>query len=265
MTRIGLREVRGALGVQRRVIKALMIRELLTRFGRENIGFLWVMAEPLLFAGLVGIVYERMVGTTSHGVGIVAFIASGYIPLTVMRNSFSRCVSIFVANSALLYHRQVRIMDFVIVRFAIEMIGGMMAYAFLGVTLGYFGLFPLPADMGALLLGWALYMLFVFSACLVIAPLSEISEVVEKLMPVTVYVAIPFSGTFNMASWVSPGLREYLMYSPFVNGMELMRYGLFGDAVRPYYNIWVPLAASAFLIVIGLMLCRHVRRNLVVE
>ena len=27
-----------------------MIRELVTRFGRENIGFLWMMVEPLLFA-----------------------------------------------------------------------------------------------------------------------------------------------------------------------------------------------------------------------
>ena len=33
--------------IQRRVIGALMIRELITRFGRENIGFLWVMVEPL--------------------------------------------------------------------------------------------------------------------------------------------------------------------------------------------------------------------------
>lgn len=43
------------LRVQVKVIKALIVRELVTRFGRDNIGFLWIVAEPLLFAGLVGL------------------------------------------------------------------------------------------------------------------------------------------------------------------------------------------------------------------
>lgn len=251
--------------IQQRVIIALMIRELTTRFGRENIGFLWVMAEPLLFATLVGTLYSYMIGDEEHGVGVVAFIASGYIPLTVMRNSFGRCVNIFVANSALLYHRQVKVLDFVIVRFMVEMIGGMMAYVVIGTILIFFDLFPVPSNIGYMLAGWFLYMLFVFSVCLVIAPLSETSEVLEKLLPVTVYVAIPLSGTFNMASWLGPEARDVILYSPLVNGMEMMRYGLFGDAVRPYYNIWVPLGASAAVSMVGLALCRRVRRTLVVE
>jgi capsular polysaccharide transport system permease protein len=251
--------------VQQRVIIALMIRELITRFGRENIGFLWVMAEPLLFAILVGILYTYMLGDTEHGVGVIAFIASGYIPLTVMRNSFGRSVNIFVVNGSLLYHRQVRIVDFIFVRFLIEMIGGMMAYLFVGLILGFLGLFPMPAHLGFLIGGWFLYMMFVLAVTLVIAPISETSEILEKLLPVTVYVAIPFSGTFNMASWLSPEARDIILWSPFVNGMEMMRYGLFGDAVRPYYSVWVPLVGTAVVAMAGLMLCRRIRRTLVVE
>jgi capsular polysaccharide transport system permease protein len=65
--------------IQRRVIVALMSRELTTRFGRENIGFLWIMAEPLLFACLVALVWTIMKGPEEHGVGIVAFVVSGYL------------------------------------------------------------------------------------------------------------------------------------------------------------------------------------------
>ena len=39
-----------ALGVQMNVIGALIMRELHTRFGRDNIGYLWVFAEPMLLA-----------------------------------------------------------------------------------------------------------------------------------------------------------------------------------------------------------------------
>jgi capsular polysaccharide transport system permease protein len=108
-------------------------------------------------------------------------------------------------------------------------------------------------------------MMFVLAVTLVIAPISETSEILEKLLPVTVYVAIPFSGTFNMASWLSPEARDIILWSPFVNGMEMMRYGLFGDAVRPYYSVWVPLVGTAVVAMAGLMLCRRIRRTLVVE
>lgn len=251
--------------IQSKVIKALMIRELTTRFGRENIGFLWIMGEPLLFAGLVGLLWTFMKGPEEHGVGIVAFVASGYIPLTFMRHSFARCSNVFVANGSLMYHRQIKLIDFLFVRVFIEFIGAMMAWIFIAFVLGLFGLFPVPNDLGMVITGWLLYSLFVFSVCLVIAPLSEVSELVEKLMPVTVYIALPFSGTFSMVSWLTPSLQDIMMMSPMVNGVEMMRYGIFGDLVEPHFNVWNPLAVSGVLMIIGFSLSRRIRRILVVE
>jgi capsular polysaccharide transport system permease protein len=251
--------------IQRRVIVALMSRELTTRFGRENIGFLWIMAEPLLFASLVALVWTVIKGPEEHGVGIVPFVISGYIPLTLLRNSFGRCTSIFVANGSLMYHRQIGILDFVFVRVLIEAIGAMMAYAFIGTVLVFFDLFPVPDNIGLMVGGWAIYALFTLSACLIIAPLSEMSEVLEKVLPVTVYISIPFSGTFFMVSWLTPEVRDFMLWSPMVNAVEMMRSGLFGDNVRPYYDVSVPLGISMVLMVIGLAMCRRVRRTLVVE
>lgn len=252
-------------GVQKRVVGALMIRELTTRFGRENIGFLWMMAEPLLFAGLVAIMWRFMRGQSEHGVDIVAFVVSGYLPLTLFRHAMTRCIGVFFINSSLLYHRQVKLLDFIFVRFAIEMLGSMMAYLFIGTILYYFGLFPMPAAPGYLLIGWFIYCLFVFSVCLIIAPLSEMSEVLEKFMPVTTYIMVPFSGTFNMMSWLSPKVRDVLAWSPPVSAMEMMRYGLWGDSVTVYYSFSVPLGFAIITILIGLTLCRRIRRKLVVE
>jgi len=38
-----------SLAIQRRVIWALMMREVITRFGRENLGVLWLIGEPMIF------------------------------------------------------------------------------------------------------------------------------------------------------------------------------------------------------------------------
>lgn len=259
-----MKRLRDGLRIQMLVVKALMIRELTTRFGRENIGFLWLMAEPLMFAGLVGFVWTLMKGTEMHGISVVAFVITGYIPLTFFRHGVGKSSNIFVANGALLYHRQVKILDFIFVRVLIEVIGSMMAFVFIAIILGYFGLFPMPHDLGYLLAGWGIYVLFVLSICTVIAPLSEVSELVEKLIPVTTYIAIPFSGTFNLVSWLAPEARPFLMWSPMVSGMELMRYGIFGSAMQPYYDISKALIVSVCLLVVGLLLCRRIRRTLVI-
>lgn len=251
--------------IQRRVIGALMVRELVTRFGRENIGFLWIMVEPLLFAVLVGVVWRYMKGPEEHGVSIIAFVVTGYLPMTFFRNSVNRAVRIFSVNSGLMYHRQVKVLDFVFVRVLIEMIGAMMAFVVIAVLLISLDEFPVPSDIGALVLGWCLYALFTFSLCTVLAPLSEMSDVLEKLVPVTTYITIPFAGTFNMTSWLAPKAQDAVYYSPFVHGMELMRYGIFGDVVNAKWDVTVPIAASMICTVIGLALCRRVRRDLVVE
>ena len=46
----GAARLRRGFAVQRRVIGALLIREIYSRFGRQSLGFAWVVAEPLVFA-----------------------------------------------------------------------------------------------------------------------------------------------------------------------------------------------------------------------
>lgn len=265
MSRGGLRRLHEAWGVQGRVIHALIIRELNTRFGRENIGFLWIMVEPLLFALLVAFMWRMIKGPSEHGMSIIAFVVSGYIPITLFRHIVSRSTAVFSANGSLLYHRQIKITDFIMARFLIEMLGGLMAYLFIACVLIAFNEFPIPADIGMFLAGWSLYALFSLSLGLVIAPLSEMSEVMEKFIPVTTYLMIPISGLFGMAAWLTPSMRPYYLWSPFVNGMEMMRKGIWGNEITVYYNIWNPIGCTIVISAIGLFLCRRVRRTLTVE
>lgn len=251
--------------IQRRVIGALMLRELTTRFGRENIGFLWIMVEPLLFALLVGLLWRVTKGPIEFGVEIVAFVVSGYIPLVFFRSVIIRAINSFAANGSLMYHRQIKILDIILVRFLIEMIGHMMSYLVVGLGLAAFGLFPMPYDVGMIILGWVYYCLFTFSLALIIAPLSEYSEVVEKFVPVTTYLMVPFSGTFFIVSALSPDAAQVALYSPPVHAMEMMRYGLFGPSIDPHYDFIFPLAFCLPVTALGLFLCRAVRKRLVVE
>jgi capsular polysaccharide transport system permease protein len=79
------------------------------------------------------------------------------------------------------------------------------------------------------------------------------------------FVVLRLWGVLLMSWWLTPEAQKIMYYSPFVHSMELMRYGIFGDRVNAQWDVSVPLAASAIFFLIGLALCRRVRRVLVVE
>ena len=91
------------------------------------------------------------------------------------------------------------------------------------------------------------------------------SDVLEKFVPVTTYVMIPFSGLFTLADWLTPSLRDGLLWSPFVSGMEMIRKGIWGDQIRAFYYPEYVIGISLVFCAIGLVLCRRVRRSLTVE
>ena len=91
---------------------------------------------------------------------MIAFVATGYIPLVLFRTSISRSVGALTANASLLYHRQVKILDLVLVRFIIEFIGHSMAYIFIASLLIAVSEFPVPTDKSVFMLGWPYWGLF---------------------------------------------------------------------------------------------------------
>ena len=55
---MGYSDLRESWRIQRRVIWALVMREILTRYGRHNIGFLWLFVEPMIFTLLVTLLWS---------------------------------------------------------------------------------------------------------------------------------------------------------------------------------------------------------------
>ena len=101
---------RGLL-IQKQVVSALVIRELYTRFGREGLGFAWIVAEPLCFALPVLFVCRAVREPTEHGLSIVPFLWSGYLPLLLFRHLGLRILLFIRANVPLFYHQRVKILD----------------------------------------------------------------------------------------------------------------------------------------------------------
>ena len=98
-----------SLKIQWRVIHALFMREIITRYGRHNIGFLWLFIEPMLFTiGVMGV--WSVMKLNKSGIPIVAFAITGYSCVLLWRNTASRTIKAIEPNLSLMYHRNVKIL-----------------------------------------------------------------------------------------------------------------------------------------------------------
>src|SRR5947209_20526545 len=97
--------------INRRVIGALLLREMLTRYGRNNIGFLWLFFEPMLFVTVISIFWSATRSVHGSSIPIIAFALTGYSSLLMWRNMPGRCAGALRSNKTLLFHRQVTVLD----------------------------------------------------------------------------------------------------------------------------------------------------------
>ncbi len=254
-----------AFRVQIIVIWALMMRELHTRYGRDNLGFLWVMAEPLLFCTAVTILWSITKGRYEHGIAVVAFTITGYMPLLLWRHSLARSLFCFRSNASLLYHKQVTALDLLFARVVLEILGCFLAYLTVSFIFFTLGLYEFPKDWGFFYLGWTYHILYATGTALIVACMTEMYEWTEKLIGPLGYIMVPLCGFLYMVDWLPDRAQKYALFLPSVNAYELVRAGQFGPDVRVHYSLPYVTFVCVGMVTVGLMLCRRVRQHIVIE
>jgi capsular polysaccharide transport system permease protein len=255
----------GALDKQRRILWALLMRELSTRYGRDNAGFLWVVLEPMLFAGCVSVMWSAIRTPFENGIPITAFVVTGYLPLILVRQTVNHSVSAVRVNASLLYHRQLAPLHLFIARFLIEFIGVSAAFVIIVTILNILGLMGLPKDINLVLGGWLLLSWISFGMATIMGALAEVFDFLERIVQIVTYIYIPFSGSFIMAATVSPEFRKVLLFLPFIHCTEMFRAGYFGEFIITYYNAGYAFVWGTGFVLIGLFLVQFVRLRVEVE
>lgn len=250
-----------AFAIQRRVIWALMMREVITRFGRENLGALWLVAEPMLFT--MGVAALWSAAGLNHGssLPIVAFAITGYSSVLLWRNAVSRVNAGIQQNINLLYHRNVRVIDVFITRIGLEMAGATASFLILTSFFVAIEWMQPPQDPLLVAGGWLMLAWFGAALALTIGAATAYSEIVERLWHPAAYLLFPLSGAAFMADWLPPAGREVVMLLPMVHGVELLREGFFGSVVRTHHDVGYMALVSLVLTLVGLVLVRDAGRR----
>ena len=247
------------LGVHRRVLHALILRELMTRFGRHSLGFFWVVGEPLILSLCVMAAWTAAQHKLEDDVGIIPFVLSGYVMLTMWRHIVGRSQHCFREYSGLMFHRNISYVDAVIARSLLEIGGTGIAFWVAYVPFYLVGVIDPIYDPSLIIGGWLLLGWFSFAVGLLIAALTELNEIVEKFIQPFMYVTLPLTGMFSMISWLPDRMGRVLAYSPTANCFEMFREGLFGHKVDAYWDAVYTAKCCLVLTALGLLLAQRAR------
>lgn len=253
--------LRQSFAIQRRVVWALLMREVITRFGRENIGVLWLVAEPMIFT--LGVAALWSAANMNHGsaLPIVAFAITGYSSVLLWRNTVSKCNAGIQQNLSLLYHRNVKVIDVFITRIVLEMAGTTASFMALSTFFIAIEWISAPVDMLKVVQGWLMLAWFGAALSLVIGSATAYSEIIERIWHPVSYLLFPMSGAAFMVDWLPAKAQAVLLALPMVHGVELLREGFFGNVVRTHYDMGYMGMVNLVLTFIGLWLVQDAARR----
>jgi len=248
--------------MQLRVIGALVIREMHTRFGRHRLGYLWLFFEPLLLGTMIAVIHQIR---GADGIrGNFEFFAIGYILFFKFRGIVNRASGTIGSNRGLLYHRQVTLPDLFFARHLIESIactGVMVVFVFAAIAMGG----DVPDSPVKMLCALGLMLLLAQGLALVVGAATSEWDGLERFVHAMSYLMLPFSGLFFMVEWLPDWMQEVVLWVPTVHIFELLRDGQFGDKYRPIYDLTYVAGWILVPHLLGLTGLRLVRNRLGLE
>jgi capsular polysaccharide transport system permease protein len=249
------------LVTQSRVIGALMMRELHTRYGRDNIGYLWLIGEPLTLAIVIALLHSG--GDKTLGdINPVAFSVVGYTIFIMFRGIVNRSEGALESNLPLLYHRMVTVVDITVARGLLEAAGTTMAFTILFSFCLVVNFTELPPEPLFIMLGIIFVFWMSLALSLIITGVTYENRLLERFVHPMTYFMIPLSGAFFRVSWIPEPWREYILYNPFPQIFEMIRYGAFESCTLEFVNFQYIIACLLVLTFFGLLSVRAVARRI---
>lgn len=246
------------------VLRALFLRELQTRYGRYNIGFMWVVIEPLILASIVTSIhwFKRGSFIEAGGFDPYAFTVTGYTLLIIFRSNFGRSSGALQDAMTLLYHRQITAVDVMVARFTTDTLGALGAYTLLmGVGI-LVGLAEFPHRPLYLFLAVFEISVWSFGLSMAVAAYTHKYHFLHNFVPPISYFSFPLSGAFFTMTFLPMWARDIMVWNPMAVMFETARYGQFEMASPDYIYTGYVIACCLLTVYWGFYSLNRVRREL---
>lgn len=235
-----------------RVIAALVIREMTTRFGNKIGGYLWAIVGPVAFILMLSFLFSAFARTPPLGRSFILFYATGYLPYGVFQTISSRVAASVQSNRALLNYPIVAPLDTIVARSLLELSTQFVVFTMILTAISF--LIPdFPSIQFARLFGaTAIAVALGFGVGSINCVLFQLSGLYERVYSIATRPLLLISGVMFIPESIPHPFRDYLLWNPLAHVIGLFRQAFY-PAYRAFY-LDIPWLVSISLgtIVLGL-------------
>lgn len=245
-----------------RTIFALVLREMVTTYGRTPGGYIWALIEPVAAIALLSVVFSLAFRSPSIGTSFPLFYATGYLPFTIYLDINGKITSFVGFSRPLLKYPRVTFTDAIAARFITNILTHIAVFYVLmtGIimTLDTQLILDIPAiivslAMASILgLGAGVFNSFLF-------PAFPIWETLWSILTRPLFIASGILYTFEQVPAI---YREFLWYNPLVHIIGLMRRGFYSTYDATYVSVPYVFGLSLVFLLFGLVFLRKYHREI---
>lgn len=253
---------RKALTIQFRAIYALLMREMLTRYGARKLGFIWAILETLIHVAIFSILRTLIGATAIDGVHMVLFLITGIVPFFYFRNVVKRTMGALKANKGLLVLPQLRFNDMFYARFILETATSILTLVVALAITNW-----LIADVtinNYLQISWIFLIigLLGFGIGLVLTAIAPFVNSIDIFVGALLRVMYLTSGVLFSIDRIPERYHDLLYWNPMIHLMELIREGFFFSyfPVASFTDSQYSLMFACSFIFIGLIMVSRMKK-----
>jgi capsular polysaccharide transport system permease protein len=245
-----------------RIVSALMLREMASRYGRSPGGYLWAVLEPMGMLVVLAIMFSLLVKNPPMGTSFLLYFAAGLAPFNIFQTISNTVARTLIYSRALLSYPIIRWTDAVIARFLLNLLTGItVSYLMLAMTIATLDapiLLSIPPAMNAMFLAAFLGLGIGTLNCALIGMIT----IWDKFWAVLTRPLFLASGILIRYEDFPERIQNIIWYNPLIHTVGYMRRGFYptyeATYVSPTYVIFVALIALFF----GVMLLKRFHREI---
>lgn len=252
-----------SIGVQFRVIGAIILRDMRTRFGRTHLGYIVAIAWPLVHSVFILLAHALVNRVAPIGGDPVVFVATGIIPYVMCFYPSRQMTFSIEHNRALLWFPIVRAADIIFARAILEFLTSfIVAILFFFAIIMFMGIDMTPISFTEAATGVLAAMYFGISMGFVNALIISIFKFWNVIQIITMLIMYMSCGALFVPAYISKELQNIIWFNPLLHCVEWLRsayYEGYGDELLSKTYL---LTFSTALLFIGLLGERFIRGKL---
>lgn len=247
------------LGRSFRVFAALILREMITRYGRSFGGYIWAVIEPMAVIGLLTLTFSQFLTAPAYGESFLLFFSTGYLPFFFFVTVAGQVGTGLSVNRELLQLPMVRPLDVLMARFVLSVLTLLVVSAIIYAIVVFSVRHPVHADPLALLASFGSASMLGFGVGMLNAFLFAVLPVWRQLWGLMTAPLLVLSGVFYTLDSMPPHIQQVLAWNPLVHSVGLSRAAFYPSYRADYVDLGYVLLLAGSALLAGLALITRYR------